>query len=124
MRNIGMAILAGGLLVGTAGVAMAQNLASAVPAPKKEFVVFTDRGSAVLSPTAAATVRRAASEASGARQVTLIGRAENIATVKGELIRQGVAPNAIVVKQEARAPIAKPMDGLADPMDRRVEIKF
>ena len=123
MRNIGMAILAGGLLVGTAGVATAQNLASAVPAPAKEYVVFADRGSA-LSPTAAAMVRTAASEASSARQVTLTGRAENIAPLKGELIRQGVAPNTIVVKQETRAPIAKPMDGLADPMVRRVEIKF
>jgi len=50
MRNLGMAILAGGLLVGIAGAAMAQEVASAVPAPKKEFVVFTDRGSGALSP--------------------------------------------------------------------------
>ncbi len=124
MRNLGMAILAGGLLTSVAGVATAQNLASAVPAPKKEFVVFTDRGGASLSPTAEATIRNAASEASSAPQVVLIGRAENIAPVKGELIRQGVAPQAIVVKQEARAPIAKPTDGLSDPIDRRVEIRF
>jgi len=124
MRTIGMAILAGGLLVGMAGAATAQQLASAVPAPKKEFVVFTDRGGAVLSPTAAAMVRTAASEASGARQVTLIGRAENIALVKGELIRQGMAPQAIIGKPEARAPIARSMDGLSDPIDRRVEIRF
>lgn len=123
MRNLGMVILAGGLLVGTAGVATAQNIATAVPAPTKDFVVFADRGSA-LSPTAAAMVRGAASEASGARQVTLIGRPENIAPVKSELVRQGVAPQAIVVRQEARAPIAKPTDGLSDPIDRRVEIKF
>ena len=45
MRNIGMAILASGLLVGMAGAATAQNVASAVPAPTKEYVVFTDRGS-------------------------------------------------------------------------------
>jgi len=123
MRNIGMAILAGGLLVGTAGVATAQNMASAVPAPAKEYVVFADRGSA-LSPTAAAMVRTAANEASGARQITLIGQPENIALVRGELIRQGVSSQAIVVKQEARAPIAKPIDGLSDPIDRRVEIRF
>jgi len=124
MRTIGMAILAGGLLVGMAGVATAQNMASAVPAPKKEFIVFTDRGGAALSPTAATTVRNAAGEARTAPQVVLIGRAENVAAVKGELIRQGVAPQAIVVKQEARAPIAKPADGLSDPIDRRVEIRF
>jgi len=118
-----MAILAGGLLIGTVGAATGQNLASAVPAPAKEYVVFADRGSA-LSPTAAATVRTAASEASGARQITLVGRPENIAPVKGELVRHGVSPQAIVVKQEARAPIPKPSDGLSDPIDRRVEIKF
>jgi len=86
--------------------------------------VFADRGSSTLSPTAAATVRNAASEASSARQVVLIGRAENIAPVKGELIRQGVSPQAIVVKQETRAPIARVSDGLSDPIDRRVEIRF
>ncbi len=123
MRNLSMAILAGGLLVGMTGVATAQNVASAVPGPKNEFVVFADKGS-VLSPTAAATVRTAASEASTAPQITLIGRPENIAPVKGELIRQGVSPQAILVKQEARAPIAKPADGLSDPIDRKVEIKF
>jgi len=118
-----MAILAGGLLVGTAGIASAQNMASAVPAPKSDYIVFADRGSA-LSPTAAATVRTVATEASGARQVTLIGRPENIAPVKGELLRNGVSPKSIVVQQEARAPIAKPADGLSDPIDRRVEIRF
>jgi hypothetical protein len=123
MRNLSMAILAGGLLVGVAGVATAQDVASAVPVPKKDVVVFADRGSA-LSPTAAATVRAAATEASGAQQVTLVGRPENIAAVKGELIRHGVSPEVIVAKQEARAPIAKPADGLSDPIDRRVEIKF
>lgn len=123
MRNIGMVMLAGGLLVGTAYAATAQNLASAVPAPAKEYVVFADRGSA-LSPTAAAMVRAAANEASSARQVTLIGRAENVAAVKSELVRYGVAPQAIVVKQETRVSFAKPADGLSDPIDRRVEIKF
>jgi hypothetical protein len=124
MRNLGVAILAVGLLAGTAGVATAQNLASAVPAPRSEFVVFAEKGSSTLSPTATATVRAAASEAGSATQITLVGRAENIAPVKRELIRNGVAPQSIMVKQEARAPIAKSGDGLSDPVDRRVEILF
>lgn len=123
MRNLGMVLLAGGLLVGAAGVATAQNLASAVPDPTKDIVVFADHGSS-LSPTAAAAVRSAATEASSARQVTLIGRPENVAPVKSELVRHGVSPQAIVVQREARAPIAKPADGLSDPIDRRVEIKY
>lgn len=124
MRNYSIAIAAGGLLLGMTTVATAQNLATAVPAPQKDYVVFADKGSHTLSPTAAATVRTAAAEASGARHVTLIGRAENIAPVKGELMRHGVAAEAIVVRPEARAPIAKSIDGLSDPIDRRVEIRF
>ena len=123
MRNLGVAILAGGMMIGTAGAAMAQNIATAVPAPAKEYVVFADRGHS-LSPTATAIVHNAAMEASDARKITLTGRAENVVQVKNELIRQGVAPQTIVVKQEARAPIAKPVDGLSDPIDRRVEIRF
>lgn len=123
MRNLGMAILAGGIAIGTAGAAMAQNVATAVPAPAKEYVVFADRGHS-LSPTATATVHNAAMEASDARKIILTGRAENVAQVKSELIRQGIAPQTIVVKQEARTPIAKPVDGLSDPIERRVEIRF
>ncbi len=123
MRNLGIAIVASGLLMGMTAAATAQNMASAVPAPKKEFVVFADKGS-TLSPTATAVVRTVATEASSARQVTLVGRADSIAPVKGELVRHGVAPEAIVVKTEARAAISKPIDGLSDPIDRKVEIKF
>jgi hypothetical protein len=123
MRNLGMAILAGGLLVSMTGAAMAQNLASAVPAPKGDFVVFAEKG-ATLSPTASATVRAAASEASSAPKITLVGRPEYITPVKRELIHHGVSPRSITVKQEARAPIARPNDGLSDPIDRRVEIVF
>ena len=122
MRYSGIAIVVGGLLA--AGAAAAQTeMAVAVPAPQRDFVVFADKGQ-VLSRTAVETLRAAASEASGARQVTLVGRAENIAPVKGELVRQGVPAQAIKVRPESGAPIAKAADGLSDPIDRRVEIKF
>ncbi|HSI01291.1 MAG TPA: hypothetical protein VLA02_11875 [Reyranella sp.] len=122
MRYSGIAIIVGGLLA--AGAAAAQTeIAVAVPAPQRDFVVFADKGQA-LSPTAIETLRAAASEASGARQVTLVGRAENIAPVKGELVRQGVPAQAIKARPENHAPIAKAADGLSDPIDRRVEIKF
>ena len=122
MRYSGIAILAGGLLL--AGTAAAQtNIATAVPAPKGEFIVFADQGNA-LSPLARDTVRAAASEASSASRVTLIGRPEAIAAVKGELLRQGVPARAIMARPESRAPIAQAADGLSDPIDRRVEIRF
>jgi hypothetical protein len=122
MRNLSMAILAGGVLVGMTAAASAQNLASAVPAPQRDVVVFADKGS-TLSPTAANVVRTAATEV-GARQVILIGRADSVAPVKGELVRNGVAPQSIVVVKPEGKTIAKVADGLSDPADRRVEIKF
>src|SRR5947207_12249993 len=104
MRYSAISILVGGLLA--SGVAMAQpQVAVAVPPPKGEFVVFADKGN-TLSPTALATVRSAASEASS-RQVTLVGRPAAIAAVKGELIREGVPAQAIVARPESQRPITR-----------------
>jgi hypothetical protein len=120
-----MAILAGGLLIGTAVTACAQTeMAYSAPAPKSELVVFADKGGSALSPTAVQTVRTAALEANAAGEVTLIGRAENVASVKDELMRQGVPADAIKEQHEMRTPMAKAADGLSDPIDRRVEIKY
>lgn len=124
MRNY-MAILAGGLLISAAASASAQTqMAYSAPPPKGEMVVFAEKGGHALSPTAMKTVRRAAGEANTTGQVTLVGRAENVASVKGELMRQGVPAEAIKERHETRAPIAKAADGLSDPIDRRVEIKY
>ena len=125
MRNKGIALnglaaLLGGLL---ATSAMAQTqMASAVPAPPRDVLVFADKGGQ-LSPTAASTVRTAAAEAKTSG-VTLIGRPQNVAPVKAELVRHGVPAKAIVVKTEAGSTVAKTADGLSSPTDRKVEIKF
>lgn len=124
MRNYSMAIMVGGLVMGAAAGASAQNLAYAAPSPKSEFVVFAEKAGNPLSPTAINTVHAAASEANSAEHITLVGRAENVASVKQELVRRGVPEQVITVRPEARAPIAKPADGLSDPIDRRVEIRF
>ena len=121
MRTSGIAILIGGFLM--AGGAAAQNLAMAVPAPKRDVVVFADKGN-TLSPTALETVRAVASEANAARQVTLVGRPGTIAAVKSELVSAGVPAQAIVARPESQPPITRSADGLSDPIDRRVEIKF
>jgi hypothetical protein len=122
MRYYGIAILVGGLLA--AGAATAQtNIAAAVPAPKSEMVVFADKGQA-LSATALDTVRAVAGNVGSAQRITLVGRPEAVAVVKGELVRQGVPARSIAVKAENRSPIAKAADGLSDPIDRRVEIQY
>ena len=122
MKKFGMALLAGGLLMGTAVTAMAQDVAALVPPPKTEFMVFADKGGHALSPTAVATIRTAANSATG--RVTLIGRGEDATRVKDELVRQGVRADAIVVKSEVGSPLPKAGDGLSDPSDRRVTIKL
>jgi hypothetical protein len=115
----GLAVLVGGLL---ATGAMAQQMASAVPAPQRDVLVFADKGSR-LSPTAQATVSTVAADAKASR-VTLIGRPANVAAVKAELERRGVPAKAIVVKTEAVMSIARTADGISSPLDRKVEIKF
>ncbi len=124
MRNYTIALLAGGLLMGVAGVATAQELASAVPAPKGEFMVFTEKGSHTLSPTAMTTIRNAVSEARSAHQVTLTGSPESVAAVQAELVRQGVPAGAIVARNDIGAPLPKASDGLGDLTERGVTINF
>jgi len=122
MRKYTLALLAGSLLMGTAGVASAQDLESAAVPSKSEFMVFTEKGSHTLSPTAMATIRSAVADARSARQVTVTGSPDNVAAVKGELVRQGVPANAIVARNDTGSPLPK-ADGL-DPSDRRVSITF
>jgi hypothetical protein len=116
----GLALLATGLI--TTGALAQTQMASAVPAPQRDMLVFADKGGQ-LSPTAVSTVRAAAAEASGSR-VTLIGRPENVAPVKAELQRHGVPAQAIVVRPDAGGLVARTADGLSNPADRKVEIKF
>ena len=124
MRKYTLALLAGSLLIGAAGMATAQDLATAVAPSKSEFMVFTEKGSHALSPTAIATIRGAVNDARSARQVTLTGSAESVAAVKNELVRQGVPANAIVARNEVGTSLPRTGDGLSDPTDRRVSISF
>lgn len=124
MRNkciavLGMAVIASGL-VATSAVAQTQ-MASAVSAPQRDVLVFTEKGGH-LSPTAASTVRGVAAEAKASR-VTLVGRPESVAPVKAALERSGVPAGAIAVER-ASTSLPRPSDGLSQPADRRVEIRL
>ena len=124
MRNYTLALVAGSLLMGTAGAALAQDVATAVVPSKSEFMVFTEKGSYALSPTAMATIRSAVADARSAHRVTLTGSPESVAAVKSELVRQGVPANAIVARNEAGSPLPRTGDGLGDAADRGVSIAF
>jgi alkanesulfonate monooxygenase SsuD/methylene tetrahydromethanopterin reductase-like flavin-dependent oxidoreductase (luciferase family) len=123
MRKYTLALVAGSLVMGVAGVASAQDLASAVAPSKSEFMVFTEQGSHALSPTAIATIRSAVNDARGAR-VTLTGTPESVAAVKNELVRQGVPSSSIVARNDVYSPLPKAGDGLSDAADRGVSITF
>ena len=116
----GMVMLVGGLIA-TSALAQTQ-MASAVPAPQHDMLVFTEKGGQ-LSPTAASTVRKIAAEAKASR-VTLVGRPENIAPVKAALEQAGVPAGDIVVRRGASTSLPRPAGGLSDPADRRVEIRL
>jgi hypothetical protein len=124
MRNKGIAMLglaALGGVIATGAVAQTQ-IASAVPAPRRDVMVFTEE-SGQLSPTAAATVRSIAAEAKASR-VTLVGRPANVSPVKAALEKAGVPARAIAVERGASGTLPRPSDGLSQPADRRVEIKL
>ena len=124
MRKYTLALVAGGLLMGAAGMASAQELATAVPMPKGEVMVFTEKGSHALSSTAIAIIRSTISEARSARQVTLTGSPANVAAVQAELVRQGVPANAIIARNDVGVTLPNTGDGLSDPAERRVTISF
>ena len=119
-KGIALSVLVGGL-IGTSALAQTQ-LASAVPAPQREVLVFTDKGGQ-LSPTAASAVRRIAVDAKTSH-VTLVGRPESVAPVKAALEQAGVPAGAITIERGVSANLPRPSDGLSQPADRRVEIKL
>jgi NAD(P)H-flavin reductase len=123
MRNFTLVLVAGGLLMGAAGAASAQQLATAGPSPKGDVMVFTEKGSHTLSPTAMNTIRSAVDEARDAHRITLTGSPASVAAVKGELVRQGVPENAIVARNDVPS-LPKAGDGLSDATDRGVSISF
>jgi hypothetical protein len=124
MRNSTLALLVGGLSLGTAGIAAAQDLAEAVPAPKGALMVFTEKGDRALSPTAVHAIHQAADKARAARSVTLTGSPQDVATVRAQLVRDGVPARAIVARNDAGTPLPRTRDGLSDPAERHVAITF
>jgi len=102
------------------------NIASASN-PRAEYagyVVFLDKGSGQLSSSAVDIVRSAATTTRSARKVWLVGYPDHVNAVKAEFVRQGVPAESIMVLRETGQPLQKTGDGITEPIDRRVEIKF
>lgn len=101
--------------------------AGAAAQPRPGYVVFFERGQRDLSPAARDTIRLAARSALArhARIVRVVGRIDQAAAVKAELVRQGVAADAVIFagRDESR-PLVKASDGVAEPVERKVLIAF
>ena len=120
------AILLGGLVAAPFQASMAQttNVAYASE-PRPGYVVFFDKGTARLSSVADETIRRGAADADkSAGLVRVVGRADYADAVKNELVRDGVPARSIVVVPRADRPLPTIADGVSEPANRSVEIKY
>jgi len=120
------AILLGGLVAAPFYTAMAQttNVAYASE-PRPGYVVFFDKGTARLSSVADETIRRAAADADkSAGLIRVVGRADYADAVKNELVRDGVPARSIVIVPRTDSPLPTIADGVSEPANRSVEIKY
>jgi len=133
-------ILAAALLAGSIALlapANAQNLAAAAPSanspdpavakPRPGYVVFFERNSTELSPTANDIVRQAAdaSRSKKAPVIRIVGRADLAEAVKAALVLQGVRPTSIaLVGRDDANPVMRVSTGDIEPINRRVLIAF
>ena len=120
------AILLSGLVAAPFQPSMAQttNVAYASE-PRPGYVVFFDKGTARLSSVADETIRRAAADADkSAGLIRVVGRADYADAVKNELVRDGVPARSIVIVPRTDSPLPTIADGVSEPANRSVEIKY
>ena len=120
------AILLGGLFVTSFQAALSQttNVAYANES-RPGYVVFFDKGTGQLSSVADETIRRAAADANrSAGLVRVVGRADYADAVKDKLVRDGVPARSIVVIARTESPLPTIADGVSEPANRRVEIRY
>ncbi|TAJ39806.1 MAG: hypothetical protein EPO67_00640 [Reyranella sp.] len=123
MRKLCISVVIGGLAMMPLS-AMSQNMASAPnAAPKADHMLFVENGNKVPA-SAMGTVRSAAEAAKEQKTVRVEGRADAANAVKQELVKQGAPADKISVRPVAAKPLMKVGDGLSDPTERKVEIKY
>lgn len=123
MRKLCIAVAIGGLSMIPLS-AMSQNMASAPnAAPKADHMLFMENGNKVPA-SAMSTVRSAAEAAKEQKTVRIEGRADVANAVKQELVKQGAPADKISVHPVAAKPLTRVGDGVSDPTDRKVEIRF
>lgn len=125
MQKLNTALVIGGLVL-TPLSAMAQNLASApatAPVVRYDHLIFMGSEGNRVPPSAMETVRSAA-DAARESPVRIEGRADHAYAVKQELVRQGAPAASISVRAIPVKPLPKAGDGLPEPSDRGVVLRF
>ncbi len=122
MRKLSSAFILAGLALAPV-TAMSQELASVPNTPVSDHMVFMDKGDTRVPSSAMETIRNAADAAKSA-PIRIEGRVDHANAVKQELVRQGAPAEAITVRPTPTKPLVKVGDGVADPTERRVDIKF
>ena len=120
------AILLAGFLLTPFQAALAQTTNAAYANESRPgYVVFFDKDSGRLSSVADQTIRRAAADADrSAGLVRVVGRTDYAEAVKDELVRDGVPARSIVVVAETGRSLPTFADGVSEPANRRVEIRY
>lgn len=122
-------------------VAVARPAAPVASAEGNSYLVFFDFDKSNLTAEARDIVAKAASDAraAGATRVNLVGHADRSGTnnynqrlserrsasVKRELVRDGIAGGSIVTSARGESdPLVPTEDGVREPQNRRVEISY
>lgn len=125
MRKLNTALVLGGLVLMPLS-AMAQNLAAApasTPVARSNHLIFMGSEGGRVPASAMETIR-AAADAARESPVRIEGRADYANAVKQELVRQGAPAGAISVTPIPVKPLPKAGDGVPEPSDRGVVLKF
>lgn len=125
MKKFSIALAIGGLALMPLST-MSQDIASApatTPSAKFDHMLFMEKGTGRVPDSAMETVRSAA-DAAKLAPVRIEGRADHVNAVKQELVRQGAPASSISVRTTAAQPLAKAGDGVTDPTDRGVALRF
>jgi hypothetical protein len=125
MQKLSTALIIGGLAAMPLS-AMAQDLASApatVPVVRSDHLVFMGSDASRVPDSAMGTVRSAA-DAAKQSPVRIEGRADYANAVKQELVRQGAPATSISVRPVPVKPLPKAGDGVPEPSDRGVLLRF
>jgi hypothetical protein len=123
MHKPSIAVLIGGLVFMPVS-ATSQSIASAPKTfIKAEQVLFLDRDARV-PPSAMTTLLEAVEASKRENLVRIQGRADLALAVKEEMVRHGAPADRISVQPVAPKPLPSVGDGVLDPVEHKIDLKY